>query len=121
MITNCKRNCLGTVSFDGQFQGMRKPQNFIVYPMQDSGEIITIQSGARIGQLDLATGKLRMSQSHASGAYFLHLQLDRLNRETLPAEDVQTLRQWVKSTGGPMVGGNNALRIYSDNTGALAL
>lgn len=121
MITNCTKNCLGTVSFDGKFQGMRKAQDFIVYPMQDSGAIVKIQSDTRIGTLDLDSGALVLSQPHASGAYFLHLQRDKLSRETLPAEDVQTLRQWIKSTGGPMVGGNNALRIYSDNTGAMAL
>jgi hypothetical protein len=120
-ITNCSKNCLGTVSFDGKFTGMRKEQDFIVYPMQDAGEEIKIQSATRMGTLHLGTGELKMSQAHPNGAYFLHLQLDRLIVETLPMEDVQMLRGWVKSTGGTLVGGDNALRIFCDNTGAIAL
>ena len=32
MISNIHKNCMGTVSFDAKFAGMRKPQDFIVYP-----------------------------------------------------------------------------------------
>lgn len=41
--SNYRRNIMGTVSFDGIAPGMRKPQDFIVCPMQDSGEQISIQ------------------------------------------------------------------------------
>lgn len=122
IISNCKKNSMGTVSFDGQFPGMRKPQDFIVYPMQDSGSIITIQSDTRIGQMDLDTGKLLLCGPWPSGAYFVHLQVpQKRSVHMLPVEDVQTLRGWIKSTGGPLVGGNNALAVNCDNTGALAL
>lgn len=109
---------MGTVSFSGKFTGMRKPQEFIVYPMQDSGETITIQSNTRIGQIDLSTGALSLSAPHSSGAYFLHLQTDKLTHETLPAEEVQTLRQWIKSTGGLLVGSSI---VQSENIGAIGL
>lgn len=110
---------MGTVSFDGKFPGMRKAQDWIVYPMQDSSTQIKIQSDTRMASIDLDTGAARMSQPHTSGAYFLHLQLDRLVAFTLAAEDVQVLRQWVKSTGGTEVGTNGI--VVCDNTGAIAL
>jgi hypothetical protein len=122
MITNCHKNIMGTLSFDGRFQGMNKAQDFIVYPMQDSGEIIQIQSKNRMGQIDLATGLLTMSPAQSGHAGFLALQIAMIRKtariETLPAEDVQTLRQWIKSTGGLEVGSSI---VKSDNTGALAL
>lgn len=122
MITNCKRNCMGTVSFDGKFPGMRKPQDFIVYPMQDSGEIITIQSDHRFGSIDLATGKGILSANRAQYANSIWLAICRATKTAiaieLAAEDLQTLRGWIKSTGGTEVG---TAGVVCDNTGALAL
>lgn len=121
MITNCHRNIMGTVSFDGQFPGMRKPQDFIVYPMQDSGEQIDIQSGHRFGEIDLATGAGVISANKSQYANSLWLAMCRADKTaiefTLSAEDLQTLRQWVKSTGGLEVGSSI---VKSDNTGAMA-
>lgn len=33
MLSDFKRNILGTLDFRAQFPGMRKPQEFCVYPM----------------------------------------------------------------------------------------
>ena len=125
MIANCHRNCMGTISFDGKFAGMRKPQDFIVYPMQDSTEEILIQSDHRFGRVDLATGRAVLSANRAQYANGMFLTLCMMNGTAtafvLAVEDVQTLRQWIKSSGGVLVGGNNAARIYCDNTGAMAL
>lgn len=122
MITNCHKNIMGTVSFDGRFPGMNKAQDFIVYPMQDSGEIITIQSDHRFGRLDLATGKGLLSAHRAQYANGVWLAMCVLAGNArpfeLPVEEVQTLRQWIKSTGGIEVG--NSI-VKCDNTGALAL
>lgn len=121
MITNCRKNIMGTVSFDGQFSGMRKPQDFIVYPMQDSGEQIRIQSDHRFGYLCLATGRLVLSANRKQYANSQWLAIcvasNTATAETLPPEDLQTLRQWIKSTGGLLVGGY----VKCDNTGAMAL
>ena len=118
MITNCRKNRLGTVDFDGKFLKMRKPQEFVVYPMQDSGTQIKVQSATRIGLIDLENGDVLMSTPKAGGACIVDLR-DDFRKFTLPQEDVQTLRQWVKSTGSPAAGGS--VRIYTDNTGAMAL
>ncbi len=113
---------MGTVSFLGQFQGMRKPQDFIVYPMQDSGTEIMVQSDHRFGMIDLETGKGVMSANRAQYANSLFLSLCIANRTaiafTLEGEDLQNLRTWIKSTGGVEVGSSF---VKSDNTGALAL
>jgi hypothetical protein len=122
MITACKRNIMGTVSFDGKFPGMRKPQDFIVYPMQDSGENITIQSNHRFGKIDLGTGEGIISENRAQYATSITLSLSIMKKTavhfTLATEDRETLRQWIKSTGGVEVG---ASFVKCDNTGALAL
>lgn len=113
---------MGTLSFDAQFAGMRKPQEFIVYPMQDSGERITIQSNHRFGQMDLSTGKGILSANRADYANSVWLAVCYQARTAiaieLSVEDTQALRQWIKSTGGIEVGSSF---VKSDNTGAMAL
>jgi hypothetical protein len=121
-IANCHKNSMGTVSFDGRFPGMNKPQDFIVYPMQDSGEEIRIQSDHRFGSIDLATGEGVLSANRAdyANSVWLHLCMIRGTAKVfkLEAEELQTLRQWVKSTGGLLVGSSI---VKCDNTGAMAL
>lgn len=122
MIANCHKNIMGAVSFDGQFAGMRKPQDFIVYPMQDSGPLIKIQSNNRMGQVNLDTGELVLSPAATGHAGFLWLQISVARKtatvETLPTEEPQVLRAWIKSTGGLLAGQSF---VKSDNTGAMAL
>lgn len=122
MITNCHRNIMGTVSFDGKFEGMRKPEDFIVYPLHDSGTEIRIQSGHRFGEINLDTGAAVLSERRAQYANSVWLMLcvmrGTAKRFVLAEEDRAVLRQWVKSTGGLLVG--NAV-CKTDNTGALAL
>lgn len=121
-ITNCHRNIMGTLSFDGLFPTMRKPQDFIVYPMQDSGERITIQSDHRFGYIDLASGKAVLSanrQQYANSIWLAQcIRARTVAIFELSEEDRQTLRQWIKSTGGVEVGSSF---VKCDNTGALAL
>ena len=125
MITNCKRNSLGTLDFTAKLGKMRKADEFIVYPMQDSTTEIRIQSDHRFGRVDLDTGEGILSASraqYANGTWLTCCMIrGTAERFTLDVEDREQLRQWVKSTGGVLVGGNNALRVHCDNTGALAL
>lgn len=113
---------MGTLSFDGLFPSMRKAQDFIVYPMHDSGTEIHVQSDHRFGVIDLETGAAILSANRAQYANSLWLALCVRNKTAavfaLSEEDRQTLRQWVKSTGGIDVG-NSVMR--TDNTGAMAL
>lgn len=113
-LTNFSRNNMGTVSFDAAFPGMRKAQDFIVYPMQGETNLATIQSDTRIGKIDLTTGQGILSQSHPNGAYYAHLAMDRIVPIDLSPEDASNLRRWIRSTAGELVGGV----VKSDNTGA---
>lgn len=122
MIKNCHKNIMGTISFDGKFPGMRKEQDFIVYPMQDSGVEITIQSDHRFGKINLNTGESIISANRAQYANSVWLAICIATKKSisfvLSAEDCQTLRQWVKSSGGVEVGSGG---VVCDNTGAIAL
>jgi hypothetical protein len=105
-IGGYRRNIMGTVSFTGKFPGMRKVQEFIVYPLQDAGEVITVQSDNRVGKIDLGTGAGAVCLNRGPGVFI-----------QLADEDRQALRHWVKSTGGVEVGGV----VKCDNMGAIAL
>lgn len=121
-ITNCHRNIMGTLSFDGRFSKMRKAEDFIVYPMHDSSSEIRIQSDHRFGRIDLDTGRGVLSARRAdySSSIWLDLCIIRGTAEPiqLADEEREMLRQWVKSTGGLLVGGPVC---KTDNTGAMAL
>ena len=121
-ISNCHKNLMGTLSFDGRFGAMRKPEDFIVYPMQESTDEITIQSEHRFGQINLTTGAGILSARRANYANFVWLQLciirKTAERFQVADEDRQTLRQWVKSTGGVLVGESF---VKCENIGAIGL
>lgn len=117
MISNFKKNCMGTVSFDGKFDGMRKSQDFIVYPVKqgDQTTAITIQSDTRIGMVHLGTGQVLLSPSRAGGSYGVHMALAK-PAGTLSAETLLLLKSNVFATASGMAGTSH---VYCDNSGAL--
>ncbi len=116
-IIGLRKNILGTTSIEMKISGMRKPQEFTVYPISsdDTDKIITIQSDTRIGRIDLKSGRGVMSQSHSSGAYFVHLQMDKLIPFTLTESDLEDLKAHIFKTAGSNVGSSV---VKSDNSGA---
>jgi hypothetical protein len=53
----------------------KKVQDFTIYPYTGNG-IFTLQSNTRIAQVNME-GKGTVSNPHANGAYFPHLQFER--------------------------------------------
>lgn len=120
MISNIRKNIMGTVSFDAKFAGMRKPQDFIVYPIKagDDAGSIKVQSDTRIGTIDLQTGSVWMSKPHANGAYGRHLS-ERALIDKLDQEDLFSLKAHVFSTAHGDAGRAQNRVIGCDNSGAL--
>jgi hypothetical protein len=120
MISNIHKNRMGTISFDGLFPGMRKAQDFIVYPIKagDDGGRLLIQSDTRIGHIYLDTGRVSMSKPHPGGAYFIHLGECR-TVGTLAQEDLFNLKAHVFSTAHGDAGRAENRIIGCDNSGAL--
>ena len=119
-ITNCCRNELGTLSFDGRFGAMRKPEEFTVYPMQRITVKITIQSRSRFGYIDLDTGEGVVSARHAGAdSLWLEFCIAECVADVFMLTDSerQALRRDVKATGGERVGGI----VKTHNIGALYL
>jgi hypothetical protein len=117
MITNFRRNCMGTVSFDGKFDGMRKPQDFIVYPFHAGNQTTAakIQSDTRIGLVNLESGEVMISPSRAGGSYGVHLALAK-PAGTLSAENLLMFKAAIYATAGGKVGTHH---VVTDNSGAL--
>jgi len=114
-IKNFHKNIMGTLSFEMKLSKMRKPQEFIVYPVSsaDADKPITIQSDTRIGVIDLETGKGLMSQSHTGGAYFVHLSVDEKIRFKLDETQLELFREKMRGTSKT---GDSIIQI--DNAGA---
>jgi len=116
-IDRTHKNIMGTASFDAKFPGMRKPQDFIVYPIgsgQDASNLL-IQSDTRIGRIDLKTGKVTLTKAHPSGAYNHHLHEAKLV-ETLSGEDLLKIKGAVAATASGRAGSSIML---TDNAGAI--
>lgn len=116
-LTGFVKNCMGTICFSGKFDGMRKAQEFTVYPLAggDAADKITIQSDTRIGTVRLNDGEVRLSPSVQSGAYFYHLSLAKAVT-ALTAEELVFLKANVFATAASAAGTHG---VTCDNTSAL--
>ena len=120
MISNMHRNIMGTVSFDGKFDGMRKAQDFIIYPMHagQSSAAAKIQSDTRIGMICLESGKVILSPARKGGSYGVHLALATY-AGTLGAEELLMLKGHIMASAHGNAGTNGI--IYTDNSGAMEM
>jgi hypothetical protein len=111
------RNIMGTLSFDLKTKGMRKTQEFIVYPISMGDTKIMIQSDTRIGHINMEDGKGYITPSHSGGAYGVHLVMDRdkLIHFKLSDDQFDTLKTELAKTSGKNVGSSV---VKSDNEGA---
>lgn len=116
-VLNIKKNIMGTISIILKIKGMRKEQDFILYPITKECTSLKIQSSTRIATLDL-NGKGKMSKSHANGAYFVHLQMDLLTPFEFSQKDWQQIVDYIGTTKGDLVGESV---VKTDNSGAKSI
>jgi len=114
-MSKFRRNIMGTLSFDLKIGSMRKAQDFVVYPVSKGDDSIMIQSDTRIGRINMSNGMGKMSQSHSSGAYGVHLSMDKLIPFQLEPSQLLELKEELAKTAGKNVGSSV---IKTDNEGA---
>lgn len=114
-ITSHRKNIMGTLSFGLKMPGMRKPQEFIVYPVSSESDVIRIQSDTRFGIIGMKNGNGLMSQPHASGAYGHHMSIDKLTPFSLSDAQLEELKEKLSMTAGKSVGSSI---VKTDNSGA---
>lgn len=116
MIANIRKNIMGTVSFMGKFPGMRKAQDFIVYPMNKPQAYIQIQADTRIARVDLESGAVLLSPPVAGGyTNASHLAKGKIVGN-IPAEQMLIIKAQIFATASGHAG---SAGVYSDNSGAL--
>lgn len=120
MISNIHRNIMGTISFTLKAEGMRKAQEFIVYPMRDKTERATIQSDTRFGYIQLATGAIVLTPSIRGGAYSHHMIMAK-PAGTLTGEQRLLLLAQIAGTSGFDVGRSRNGVIGVDNSAAIGV
>ena len=118
MITNFSKNCMGTISFDAKFNGMRKAQDFIVYPMQHDyqAKAAKIQSDTRIGTIDLSTGLVMLSPARAGGSYEPHMAFAAF-AGMISSVELLLLKSNIFATAHGKAGDNGI--VYCNNLAAL--
>lgn len=125
MITNIRKNNMGTTSFDGKFQGMRKAQDFIVYPLKAGEDVskVEIQSDTRIGYIYLneaepSYGNVFMSKPVSSGAFNHHLATGSVI-DKLSGEEMLLLKAQIFSSASGRAGLNGI--VFVDNSEAISV
>lgn len=110
MIENIHTGIMGTVCFDGKFKGMRKPQDYIVYPIQAGGDNrkARIQSDKTSGYIDLKSGDVVI----LDGAHFIG---PIKCSDILSGEELLLFKSGIESTASGKAGKRN---VFSDNSGA---
>lgn len=119
-VTEVYKNAMGTLSIEMKLKGMRKTQEFTVYPIAEADKFMTIQSDTRIAKVS-TEGKGFVSKSHASGAYFHHLQFDKLTLFEFSTEDWKKITELIKSTKSEKCGKKENGFISADNSGAKSI
>lgn len=118
-VKNIHRNIMGTISFDAKFEGMRKEQDFIVYPMNEKTETISCQSDSRWLSINVKTGscEITSSQSGHHNSWMLAIQSasGKSKKFTLDESELIELKAAIFKTGGKSVGRSIVL---SDNSAA---
>lgn len=119
MLSNIKSNCVGTTNFDAKFPGMRKAQEFVVYPIGagHDGSKILVQSDTRIGYIYMSDGLVKLAGPFPGGAYNHHLAI-RKEICRLSGEDLMRLKTQIMSTASPRAGTNG---LVVDNSNAIAV
>jgi hypothetical protein len=117
-IKEIKQNCMGTLDLIAQFNGMRKSQSFIVYPMSkdNATDKIMIQSDTRIGYISLINGDVTLCAPVSSGAYQPHLMFIK-KIDCLSIEELAGLKFRLVQIAN-IKAGNNALHVFVDNSNA---
>lgn len=116
-VEGIRKNIMGTLSIEMKIQGMRKAQEFIVYPITKDADSIKIQSDTRIAVVN-RNGQGKCSKSHSSGAYFHHLSLDPLTPFEFSKTDWRQIVEYTGLTEGDSVGDSV---VKTDNSGAKSI
>ena len=75
------------------FQGMRKPQSFVIYPCKATDNEVKLHSDNRIMRVDLSLGKALLSANKSGGAYFHDLSLHRgAKLIDIPGPDLERIK-----------------------------
>lgn len=114
-MQNIRKNCMGTVSFDGKFAGMRTAQDFAVYPMNGCSMLAKIQSVTRIGTIDLRSGIVQITPAVKGGARAGRMYLAK-DGGTVSAEELLMLKAGIMATASGKAG---SAGVYCDNSAAL--
>ena len=90
-----------------RLKGMRKSQDFVVYPNSDPSQPLKIQSDTYIALVSQQSGKTILAGPHSSGAYFHHLTEGMPKRKAvrLDPEQLQAVIE-AEAKPGQRIGAN---------------
>ena len=99
VVSEIKKGRFSECEFNAMFAGMRKAQNFVVYPVNKGDSTIVIQSDSRIGEVNLESGVCRISNNISGGAHFLNLPMVEENA-LFSKEDLESIKKLLNLDSG---------------------
>lgn len=124
-IIKISTNIMGTASILAKFDGMRKAQEFTIYPMSTDAKKILCQSDSRWLEINPETGdcEITTSQSGHHSSWMLQLQKSiRKHKEFKLSEfDLQSLKMQIFTTASKNAGKRENGIIQSDNSAAIKI
>lgn len=114
-LHNIRKNCMGTISFMLKADNMRKPQEFITYPMSEKSNVLNFQSDKRWIVLNLET---KMAKISIKGNTYWEF-VDNGSREIeINPDDLDQLLTAIKGTSNAEAGKKENGICMTDNSAA---
>lgn len=118
-IISYKKNCLGTMSFVVKFVGMRKEDEFTVYPISQRCTKIIFQSNHRWAELDITKREFEISasrQNYADNAWFQICKIKgKTKKDKCSDAQFKTIIEEIAKTNSK-ASVENTLKITCDNS-----
>ena len=109
-VAKIRRNIMGTISFKAKFKGMRKEQDFIIYPNPEKR--LTVQSDSKCGYVDF-DGKATIHSSE----HFVKIGWVKENIDTI--DNIKELLQAVRKSTGANVGSSGFITCDNSKAGMI--
>lgn len=119
-VLSIEKNIMGTIDVNMKLKGMRKPQSFIIYPIKKETKYLKLQSSTRMAKVDL-NGNGEVTRPHSNGAYFIHLQTDKLTPFKFSKTDWRQIVEYIGLTESSEAGRKENGIVFSDNSGARSI
>ena len=109
-VTKIRKNIMGTISFTAKFKGMRKEQEFIIYPNPEKR--LRVQAKTKCGYVSSDGGAFI-----SSCEYFFQIPWAKQNNDVI--ENIEELKEAVRNSASMNAGSSGFITCDNSKAGAI--